>query len=171
MDSMDNFVVNVSGLVRRPGSTRRVTLAGHVELALDQVERCGPVTADLRLEAMAGGIWVRGVACAEMVLRCNRCLDRIGFEARAPVRQVYGEDAGEDMMPIGEEGGVDLSTVLHDELCLSVPLVPLCSESCRGLCPVCGADLNEGSCQGHSDSRESPFATLEGLLEVPFDTA
>lgn len=171
MNSLNTFVVNVSRLVRRPGSTRQVTLAGQVELALDQVERCGPVTADLRLEAMAGGVWVSGFASAEMVLRCNRCLDRVGFEARAPVRQVYGEDAGEDMLPIGEEGGVDLSTVLHDELCLSVPLVPLCSESCRGLCPVCGVDLNEGSCQGHSDSREFPFATLGALLEVPFDTA
>ena len=171
MNSMDNFVVNVSGLVRRPGSTRQVTLAGSVELVLDQVDRCGPVTADLRLEAMAGGVWVSGVACAEMALRCNRCLGRIGFEARARVRQVYGEDAHEDMPAIGEEGDIDLSGVLHDELCLSVPLVPLCSESCRGLCPVCGADLNEGSCQGHSESRESPFATLEALLEVPFETA
>ena len=171
MDSMNTFAVNVSRLVNRPGSTRRVTLAGQVELAMDQVERCGPVTAELRLEAMAGGVWVRGVACAELLLRCNRCLARIRFEAKAPVRQAYGEDAGEDMLAIGQEGDIDLSGVLHDELCLSVPLVPLCSEACRGLCPVCGADRNEGSCHGHSESRESPFATLEALLEVPLETA
>lgn len=171
MSSVNTFVVNVSRLVRRPGSTRQVAVAGQVELALDQVEECGPVTADLRLEAMAGGVWVSGVASAEMVLRCNRCLDRVGFEARAPVRQVYGEDALDDMPAIGQEGDIDLSGALHDELCLSVPLAPLCSESCRGLCPVCGADLNEGSCEGHSESRESPFATLEALLEVPFETA
>ena len=171
MSSMDNFVVNVSGLVRRPGSTRQVTLSGSVELVLDQIDQCGPVNADLRIEAMAGGVWVSGVARARMVLRCNRCLGRIGFEARAPVRQVYGRDAGPDMPAIGQEGDLDLSGVLHDELCLSVPLVPLCSGSCRGLCPVCGADLNEGSCQGHSESRESPFATLEALLEVPSETA
>ena len=168
---MNTFVVNVSGLVLRPGSTRQVTLSGPVEPALDQVEQCGPVTADLRLEAMAGGVWVRGTARAEMVLRCNRCLDPVGFEAEAPVRQAYGEEDREDMPAIGPEGDIDLSGVLHDELCLSVPLVPLCSESCRGLCPACGADLNEGSCQGHSEAHESPFATLEALLEVPFETA
>lgn len=171
MNSMNTFVVNVSRLLKRPGSTRQVALAGQVELALDQVERCGRVMADLRLEAMAGGVWVRGVACAEMLLRCNRCLTRISFEATAPVRQAYGEAAGEDMLAVGQEGDIDLSGVLHDELCLSVPLVPLCSKACRGLCPVCGADQNEGSCQGHSESRESPFATLEALLEVPFETA
>ena len=121
MKSLNTFVVNVSGLVDRPGSTRQVTLSGRVEPSLDQVEQCGPVTADLRA--------------------------------------------------IGPEGDIDLSGVLHDELCLSVPLVPLCSESCRGLCPVCGVNLNEGSCQGHSESRESPFATLEALLEVPLETA
>jgi len=171
MDSMDTFVVNVSRLLRRPGSTRQVTLAGQVQLALDQVERCGPVTAELRLEAMAGGVWIRGVACVEMLLQCNRCLSRISFKAETPVRQAYGKDESEDMPAIGREGDIDLSGLLHDELCLSVPLVPLCSEACRGLCPVCGADRNEGSCQGHSESRESPFATLEALLEVPFETA
>ncbi len=171
MQSVNTFVVSVSGLVDRPGSTRQVTLSGPVEPALDQVEQCGPVTADLRLEAMAGGVWVRGTARAEMMLRCNRCLDPVGFEAEAPVRQAYGEEDREDMPAIGPEGDIDLSGVLHDELCLSVPLVPLCSESCRGLCPVCGVNLNEGSCQGHSESRVSPFATLEALLEVPLETA
>ena len=171
MKSVNTFVVSVSGLVDRPGSTRQVTLSGQVEPALDQVEQCGPVTADLRLEAMAGGVWVRGTARAEMMLRCNRCLDPVAFVAEAPVRQAYGEEDREDMPAIGPEGDVDLSGVLHDELCLSVPLVPLCSESCRGLCPVCGVNLNEGSCQGHSESRESPFATLEALLEVPLETA
>ena len=102
MKSVNTFVVNVSGLVDRPGSTRQVTLAGQVEPALDQVEDCGQVTADLRIEAMAGGVWVRGVARAEMVLRCNRCLDPVGFEAEAPVRQAYGEEARDDMPAIGQ---------------------------------------------------------------------
>jgi len=135
---------------------------------LDQVEECGPVDADLRVEDMVGGVLVRGDVGAAMRLRCNRCLRPVSFRAGAPVMKAYGEEAGGD---IGPDGVIDLAPVLHDELCLSVPLVPLCSESCRGLCPVCGADLNEGSCEGHSESRESPFATLEALLEVPFETA
>ena len=168
---MDSFVVGVSDLLRRPGSTRRVSLAGPVDLEMDRVRECGPLTAELRIEAIVGGVWVRGEATAEMVLRCNRCLQPVGFEARAPVRQAYGEEAGEDMRAIGADGEIDLTGVLRDELCLSVPLVPLCSESCRGLCPACGADLNSGSCSGHSESRESPFVALEALLEAPFETA
>lgn len=168
---MESFVVSVSDLVGRPGSSRRVALAGPVELEMARVGECGPLTADLRIEAFVGGVWVRGEAGADMVLRCNRCLQPVGFEARTPVRQAYGEEAGEDMRAIGVDGDIDLTGVLRDELCLSVPLVPLCSESCRGLCPVCGADLNSGSCAGHSESRESPFGALEALLEAPFETA
>ena len=168
---MDSFVVGVSDLLGRPGSTRLVALAGTVELEMDRVRECGPLTADLRIEAFVGGVWVRGQAGADMVLHCNRCLQPVGFEATTTVRQAYGEDAGADMRAIGADGDIDLTGVLRDELCLSVPLVPLCSESCRGLCPVCGADLNGGSCAGHSESRESPFVALEALLEAPFVTA
>lgn len=134
---------------------------------MDQVEECGPVDADLRVEDMVGGVLVRGDVGAAMRLRCNRCLRPVSFRAGAPVMKAYGEEAGGD---IGPDGVIDLAPVLHDELCLSVPLVPLCSESCRGLCPSCGNDLNVDPCEGHSVARGSPFAALEGWLEAPPST-
>ena len=136
-------------------------------LELDQIDGCGPVRADLRIEEMVGGVLARGEVKASIRLRCNRCLGPVAFDAAAPVVQAYGQESEGDILTIGPDGAIDLSEVLHDELCLSIPLVPLCSEACRGLCPACGNDLNVDPCGGHSEAQGSPFTVLEGLLETP----
>ena len=163
----DPFLVHVSGLVGRPGAQRHVDLTGSMAVELDQVEECGPVEANLRIQETIGGLIVRGEVTASMRLRCNRCLQVVSFGAAAPVLQAYGEEVEGNVLPIGPDGEINLSDVLHDELCLSVPLAPLCSEACRGLCPTCGNDLNADPCEGHSEVQGSPFAVLEGLLEAP----
>ncbi len=170
------FRIRVSDLVgrsrsQRAGSQRAVHLSGLLEIRLDQVEECGPASADLRIEGIAGGVLVRGGVKASMRLRCNRCLSEVLFEAAAPVLQAYGKELKEqaegDVLPVSPDGEIDLAGVLRDELCLSVPLAPLCSEVCRGLCPTCGSDLNVDACGGHSEADSSPFAALEGWLESP----
>ena len=160
-----SFLVQISDLLRRHGAQRRVSVSGSIEVQVDQIEECGPIDAQVRIEEMNGGVLVRGEVTASMLLRCNRCLGEVSFQAIAPVVQAFGEETGTDILPIGPDGAIDLSEVLHDELCLSIPLVPLCSEACRGLCASCGNDLNVDPCGGHSEASGSPFAALEGLLD------
>ena len=160
----DRFTVRVSDLLGRPGSTRRVLLTGYLPIELDQMEECGPVRADLRIEEVVGGVLVRGRVSAAMRLRCNRCAAPLAHPARAPVLQAYGLEAAEDAFEI-DDGVIDLTAPLRDELCLSVPLAPLCSEACRGLCPSCGSDLNMEPCGGHAEPSGSPFAALADMLE------
>ena len=164
------FLVPVSDRARRPGAHHRISLSGSMDIRLDQVDDCGPVETDLLIEHTIGGILVRGEVRASMRLRCNRCLRATAFEATAAVVQTYGKEPEGDILPISLDGLIDLSTVLHDELCLCVPLVPLCSEACRGLCQTCGSDLNVDPCEGHSEASGSPFAFLEGWLEAPPST-
>ena len=165
------FRFGVSDLLGRPGAQRPVRLTGSLEIGLDRVEDCGPVSARLLLEEISGGVLVRGEAAASMRLQCNRCLAPTPFEAVAPVLLVYGETPpdgdDEEALPITPDGEIDLAGALRDELSLSVPLAPLCSRACRGLCPACGSDLNTEPCGGHSEPAGSPFSVLEGLLYPP----
>jgi len=57
---------------------------------------------------------------------------------------------------------VDLMPGLREHVILAVPEFPLCSELCRGLCPRCGADLNQGPC-GCEAPPDSRWAGLERL--------
>ena len=161
-----DFHLPVLDLIRRPGSHRRVSISGPVIVELDQIADCGLAKADLLLEEVVGSVLARGEVTASMRLRCNRCLRSVSFDTKAEVVQAFGEDTGEDILPIDADGMIDLSGVLHDELSLATPLAPLCSETCRGLCPTCGNDLNIDPCEGHFEGKGSPFAALEGWLET-----
>jgi uncharacterized protein len=93
-------------------------------------------------------VFVRGRAYAVVSSGCARCLTGVVQPIEAPVHEVYGTDADpndpERRLLQGYE--VDLSDAVYTALALSLPIRFLCREDCKGLCPVCGADLNAGSC-------------------------
>ena len=64
---------------------------------------------------------------------------------------------------LSESHTIDLVPLVEQALLLELPLVPLCDDDCRGLCPRCGANLNEGPCQcGDGPTGEdNPFAALK----------
>jgi uncharacterized protein len=159
------FLVLVSDLLGRTGARRTEHLAGPLDIVLDQVEFCGEAKAEVVLEAMADGLIVRGFVEAPTVLRCNRCLIEVEHRARATITQAFGLPSEGEILSIDSDGSIDLKSVLHDELSLSIPLVPVCTEDCLGLCPVCGTDLNKDPCDGHGEELKSPFAALKDLFE------
>lgn len=58
----------------------------------------------------------------------------------------------------------DLGAILREQIILGVPMQPLCKETCKGLCPKCGQNLNEGTCQcqpAQADPRWTPLQVLK----------
>jgi uncharacterized protein len=113
-----------------------------------------PVDLDLRLESAAEGVYVSGTAHAELEGECARCLDPFSDEITVPIGELFAypdsvtdETTDEDELP--RVGGVsaehvDLEQTVRDALVLDLPLAPLCTPACRGLCAGCGekwADL------------------------------
>jgi uncharacterized protein len=105
---------------------------------------------------------------------CARCLEaaRIPIDANMVLTFVSAdedeedEDANEDVVAFaGNE--IDLSDEVRDEIFLAIPVKPLCSESCQGLCPVCGGNRNVVACLCESSQRQamSGLAAL-GKLKI-----
>lgn len=161
------FLLLVTDLLRRPGTHRDETIVGPIEIKMDveRVEASRPVTVQVRLEALAGEILARGSIDYVAVLQCNRCLTEWTESGEVFFTQLFGQEPGEDQEPITRDGHIDLEPVVRDEVCLALPLVPLCQENCSGLCPTCGTDLNTNPCSGHAEESESPFGALQQLLE------
>ena len=63
------------------------------------------------------------------------------------------------------EGMIDVSEMLIEQILLDFPYRHLCKEDCKGLCPKCGKDLNEGSCGCPTDDPDPRFDVLRKLLE------
>jgi uncharacterized protein len=64
--------------------------------------------------------------------------------------------------PLGHEE-IDLDPLIREEVLLALPLAPLCEAACQGICPTCGADLNEGPCGCAPAARDPRWAALDDL--------
>ena len=151
--------------MREHGRRRAAQLEVPVDwgLELSRLDRVPPLRAELTLEGLSGGIHLRGLVEAGVTHTCNRCLKEWSEVVAVEVNEVLGADPESEYRIGGHQ--VDLEPPLRDAVLLSLPLLPLCRPDCRGLCAVCGADLNTDSCPGHEEEPGSPFVDLRHLLE------
>jgi uncharacterized protein len=110
-----------------------------------------PIALDVRLEAVAEGVYVSGTVRAELVGECARCLEELTEEVEARIGELFAypdsvtdETTESDELPRVIDDYVDLEQTVRDALVVDLPMAPLCRDDCPGLCPECGerrADL------------------------------
>lgn len=107
----------------------------------DEFAPASPVCYELKVVDAAGSFLVTGKIRGTVSTRCGRCLAPLRLEIRNDrVELCYAKS---DI--VSEE--VDISGDVRDELLIELPMNPLCKEECKGLCPVCGTDLNKKQCR------------------------
>jgi uncharacterized protein len=95
---------------------------------------------------------------------CTRCLEDANARVEVDAREVdQPGDAPELRSPYVKEDVVDLSAWARDALALALPTRILCSDDCRGLCAVCGANLNEDPNHAHEAEPDPRWAKLSEL--------
>jgi uncharacterized protein len=179
---MTTFIFNAHELPRRAGEMREyeITIDQHppVGVALLAIPADAPIYVDLRLQAVAEGVLVSGEVRAEAVGECTRCLEPVSFDVDESFTELYnyeidprqkgGSKSGKKAAPVEVEVGdedeqlwmegdlINLEAPIRDAVILNMPIHPLCSEDCLGLCPGCGqkwADLPDEHEHAVSDIR------------------
>lgn len=125
---------------------------------------------EVRLEAQQAGadVVVRGRVRGEFGLGCRRCLvgvtRSIDEEIGILYREGEVEDEGGDVLALPERGTVlDLAPAIREQVLLAVPQYAYCREECQGLCPHCGANLNEATCECRVEELDDRWAPLRQL--------
>lgn len=114
------------------------------------------------------GILLQGDFQTQIGLECVRCLTNfeqslvVDFTELYAFSQRYVTDSGL-LMP--ETGIIDLTPVLREYILLEIPISPLCRPDCKGLCPICGNNLNESTCIHDDYSVDPRLAALKALLD------
>jgi uncharacterized protein len=144
------FLVQVAALRKVAGTTRHEVRRGVID-GLGAVGVLVPdgseIVADLTLSSYQGGIAAEGTVSAPWAGECRRCGGPVSGTVTATVREHYAPlgEGDEDAYPLeGDE--LDLEPLARDAVLLDLPLAPLCSADCRGLCPQCGANWNVTTC-------------------------
>ena len=109
---------------------------------------------------------VEGVIHTRGIYECASCLAPVEAERDAALSEVYGTEAQlpEDVNPYNGEY-IDLTETIRELLILSEPMKVLCRPDCAGLCPQCGANLNECACSCPTDRIDPRLAVLSDWLK------
>ncbi len=140
--------------------TQRLSFAGLVAFN-------GPVTAEGQVKNTAGILEMKALVTADMTLLCDRCateFQRSLSRCFSVTLQADAEDVDDpDLFPL-EGDSIDVGDVLETCFILDTDQKFLCREDCKGLCPICGRNLNDGPC-GCKKPIDPRLAVLGQLLD------
>ncbi|WP_280183204.1 YceD family protein [Nocardia cyriacigeorgica] len=155
------FVLDVRNLGRGAGSMRElrrtVTTTERLGLDLIAVPAGAEVELDLRLQAVSEGVLITGTVSAPLTGECSRCLESFDDEIELSLTELFAypdsateQTTSEDEVYRMTDDLIDLEPVIVDALGVELPLQPLCTPDCAGLCPECGVRMAiAGSDHGH----------------------
>ena len=174
------MIYNVAQLLKSvPGTVQRVELDDddHLDLRDNEATLAGPVSGEVRLHRTNQGIFADGTVHVPVELECVRCLKHIQQTITFPLREQYyptidvntgvplPPSDDELAFPIDHNHVLDLREAIRQNLVVALPMTPLCDDACKGLCPQCGRNLNEGTCDCQPDTSDDRFSALRQLLE------
>jgi uncharacterized protein len=152
---MTDFILDLATL--KPTLNRVEVEASAREVGLPDPEWPGGVRGDFRVEKSGVRVTVRGTVTSAAHLECVRCLRPFDLavvadftvfaEQSGKARRAEQADLERDHHMLFHDGRrLDLRESVRESLLLELPITPYCREDCPGLCPKCGADLNDGPC-------------------------
>jgi len=168
--------LDVKDLAVRKVHIRKSYAPGSIDYGLSEVKQSGPLEVNATAELLEGQIRVTGELQTRIEMVCARCLEPVIEEVHRNFDLFYQpllkgtpneeERLKDDDTEIGffEGEGLFLADVLKEQVLLSLPMKVICQSDCRGLCPHCGANLNQEQCRCErhtSDPRLAPLARLK----------
>ena len=161
---------------RQPlGHFSRTFQPAEVEQEGDSYRVVQPVSLDFNIHKDKDRFRLEGTVRTELELACSRCLEpfRLPVDAAFDLRyHPASEMSSVEESGIEEEDletsyyrdeQIDLNELMREQFYLALPMKPLCQDGCRGLCPQCGTNLNQGACDCAAEWKDPRLAPLEAI--------
>ncbi len=141
-------------------------------LGLD-VDEVHQTLGDLKVDYVRGqllltrtnrGVLATGQFHTALQVECVRCLEPFHLELEVPMEEMFSFTPASDPIYFIDEGWLDLRKPLREQILLALPMHSVCRPDCKGLCPNCGQNWNEGPCNCDADDIDPRLADLRKLL-------
>jgi len=165
--SVRGLRVNTVELLRHAGQRRDLevdVLPAELGVTDQRLAADEPITARLSVESTVDGLVVAGTVDVTVHDECRRCLRAVVEITSNAIDELYQEHVSDpDAFEIGHDA-LDLTPLVRDAALLSLAgSPPLCRDDCKGICPQCGTDRNESSCDCDTTVVDARWAALEGF--------
>ncbi len=163
---------DITSIKKESGSSMKIQYDG----AIDGVDILDGFTVkdDIHLKGTLSNfndiIWLDGVLQLNYAGLCNRCLDTVYREMSLSMKEKFSMKPIDDETYLYEGNFIDLTKAVKDNIIVELPVKLLCSEQCKGICPVCGRNLNNNECNcgedfnKNQDKPTNKFSVLKDLL-------
>jgi uncharacterized protein len=156
--------IPVKELIQKPGTMKEVQIVHELEHALGTetiaVPKGREISLDIRLESVHEGILVTVSGDTLADSECSRCLEPMQEDVEIELQELFHyQPQEEDDFAIVQDR-VDLEQALIDAVVPNLPLKPLCSENCPGLCADCGERADVGT-HNHEKPIDPRFGALK----------
>lgn len=130
-----------------------------------------PAHFDLTLTSVDKAVTVEGSFTVDIKVQCGRCLKDFVLSLSPDFGETYYDQSQPPPGPLKEDwipfsgDVINITPEVENAILLNLPMRLICSEQCRGLCPVCGADLNKQQCDCVREDMDPRMAKLKELLK------
>lgn len=114
------------------------------------------------------GLLVTGNFSGITTLECARCLTSFDHSLSWEMTDLYAfrqKSVSESGLIVPEDAQIDLQPLIREYALLEIPINPICKPACKGLCSICGQDLNVKDCGHRANFEDSSFSILKNLLK------
>lgn len=164
------MMIDISQLFGKKGMTMPLSVSETINETLDYpdvVEFVEPVKVEGILTNVDETLVLEAKGQTLLSIPCSRCLTPVKVEVQFVLNEKF-RHAGE----INEEtetfsgDTIDLTDMVKRSIVINIPMKVLCTDNCKGLCPVCGQDLNEKECGCDTTELDPRFASLRALFPM-----
>lgn len=165
------MTIDVSSILKEIGG--RVDLDGDVTLPdtefLGEYRFPQPLKISGSVSNNGKSLILRAEAKGLMTTNCARCMKEITVPAEFRIDENLSRDDGEisnnEDVILFHDTTIDIDDIVYNNFLMSVEGRYLCSEDCRGLCPTCGKDLNEGDCDCSGENIDPRWESLLNIMK------
>lgn len=167
-NSRNQLRLNVGFLLNAPVGESRIFDFDIPNIHLEPDLDLDRLTGSARVTRTAQGLLVQVKMDASLPAECVRCLNLFSQQISNEFTELYAftrnsiTDSG---LLVPDDAHIDLAPLVREYMFLAIPISPLCSQDCKGLCPVCGSNLNETACDHESETVDPRLSILKSLLE------
>ncbi|MDR9854493.1 DUF177 domain-containing protein [Paenibacillus sp. VCA1] len=157
----------------QPLQVRQQVDVSRLVQGLGDIRAPRPLLAELEVSCVGqDAVEVQGKLSVELDMACSRCLKPVHQHLNIPFHERFKlvkapeeiQDEDDDTIYVDDET-VDLVPYVEESFVLHIPMTAVCKEDCKGLCPNCGADLNEGACDCDTETVDPRLAALKDFFK------
>lgn len=159
---------NFGFLLEASHGTSRTIELDYPSIQLEDDVTLEPLTGSFQAIRNSKGIYITGELNTNIESECTRCLEQVMLPIQIELDDLFyypPDTTPEGEFSVGEDSFIDLAPLVRQLSLLEVPMQLFCQIECKGLCPSCGHNLNEGPCECLDEDIDPRLEVLRDLLD------